>query len=218
MIVAFLNQKGGSGKTTLAINVTYGLKTLGYSTALIDTDPQGTARDWHGMSGGTQLHVIGLDRPTFDKDLAALGLKRDWVCLDGVSQVSTIAIKTIRCADIVLIPVQPSPYDLWASEVIVEHIKQHQELSAGSPRAAFVINRRITSTRIGKDFVRALKDLELPMFESCTHQRIVYPTNSLVGLTVFEEKPNPASDEILNICHELINFAGGTNGNQKITV
>lgn len=209
MIVAFLNQKGGSGKTTLAINVTYGLKTLGYSTALIDTDPQGTARDWHGMSGGTQLHVIGLDRPTFDKDLAALGLKRDWVCLDGVSQVSTIAIKTIACSDVVLIPVHPSPYDLWASEIIVRHIKERQLIARGQPKAAFVINRRIASSRIGKDFGRALAELDLPIFESCTHQRIIYPTNSLVGLTVFEEKPNPASDEVLSICHELISFVGG---------
>lgn len=208
MLVAFLNQKGGSGKTTLSINVAYGLKTLGYSTALIDTDPQGTARDWHEASGGTQLDVIGLDRPTFNKDLAALGLKRDWICLDGVSQVSNVAIRTITCADVVLIPVHPSPYDLWASEAMVEHIKDRQEITGGTPKAAFVINRRIATTRIGKDFRDALCALNLHVFESRTHQRTIYPTNSLAGLTVFEEKPNAASDEIIAICHELINFTG----------
>ncbi len=208
MLVAFLNQKGGSGKTTLALNVTYGLKTLGYSTALIDTDPQGTARDWHEVSGGTQLDVIGLDRPTFDKDLSALGLKRDWICLDGVSQVSNIALKTITCADVVLIPIHPSPYDLWASEEIVDHIKSRQETTNGRPKAAFVINRRIASTKIGQEFRRTLTYLDLPVFKGATHQRTIYPSNAFVGLTVFEEKPNAASDEILSICHELINFAG----------
>src|SRR5690348_11137425 len=69
MIVAILNQKGGVGKTTLSVNLSSALKMKRKNVLLVDTDPQGSARDWHARGSGDLLNVVGLDRPTLDKDL-----------------------------------------------------------------------------------------------------------------------------------------------------
>ena len=77
-IVAVLNQKGGSGKTTLAINLAHALQEDGATVLLVDADPQGSARDWHEQNGGAVLDVVGLDRETLARDLKVVGTY-DWV-------------------------------------------------------------------------------------------------------------------------------------------
>ncbi len=66
MIISILNQKGGAGKTTISVNLARGLKQDGGSVLLVDSDPQGSARDWHAAGNGELITVIGLDRPTLD--------------------------------------------------------------------------------------------------------------------------------------------------------
>src|SRR5688572_16127247 len=109
MIVSLINQKGGVGKTTLAINLAYCFKKHGHSVLLVDSDPQGSARNWHAQNEGAKLDIIGLDRPTIDQDLKNLRFDHEWIFIDGVPQTSVMAAKTVKCSDVVLIPVQPSP-------------------------------------------------------------------------------------------------------------
>ena len=71
-VVAVLNQKGGVGKTTLATHLARALQLKGAKVLLIDSDPQGSARDWHAAGEGKLISVVGLDRPTLDKDLRAV--------------------------------------------------------------------------------------------------------------------------------------------------
>ena len=111
---AILNQKGGAGKTTISVNLAMALQQSGQRVLLVDSDPQGSARDWHAAGNGSLLTVIGLDRPTLDKDIKALnGYNK--ILIDGAPQLAEMAVSPIKCADIVLIPVQPSPYDIWAA-------------------------------------------------------------------------------------------------------
>ena len=65
-VIAVLNQKGGAGKTTLATHIARGLQLSGKSTLLVDSDPQGSARDWAAVREDHPLTVIGIDRPTID--------------------------------------------------------------------------------------------------------------------------------------------------------
>jgi chromosome partitioning protein len=71
-VIAVLNQKGGSGKTTIATNLAHALQRDGYKVLLVDSDPQGSTRDWNEANGGNIIPVVGLDRETLAKDLQAI--------------------------------------------------------------------------------------------------------------------------------------------------
>src|SRR5215475_6691029 len=129
MIISLLQEKGGSGKTTISINLAHSFKSLGYNVLLVDSDPQGSARDWHTNNNGNTLDVIGLDRPTIDKDIKRFVRQYDFIFIDGAPHLSAMVTKTIVVSDLILIPVQPSPYDVWASASLVSLIKQRQEIT-----------------------------------------------------------------------------------------
>jgi chromosome partitioning protein len=147
-IIAVLNQKGGSGKTTIATNLAHALALGGVKVLLVDSDPQGSARDWNEANGGQVLPVVGLDRETLPTDLKAISGGYDFVVVDGAPQVARLAAAAVKVADLVLIPVQPSPYDIWAAADLVEVVKARQEITDGKPVAAFVISRSIRNTKL----------------------------------------------------------------------
>lgn len=214
MIISILNQKGGTGKTTLAVNLARCLTIHNEKTLLVDSDPQGSARNWHVNSNGELLDVIGLDRPTIDKDINKFKFDYKYIIVDGAPQLSTMALKTILISDIVLIPVQPSPYDVWATKDMVDLVKARQEVTNGQLKAAFVISRQITNTNIGKDIRGLLEEFELPVFHNGTFQRVSYAV-SANGSTVFDEHCQPhyisARLEIENILRELKEFSCDQN-------
>ncbi len=206
-VVAVLNQKGGAGKTTLATNLARTLQLEGAQVLLIDSDPQGSARDWHAAADGELLPVVGLDRPTLDKDLQAIAGGYDWIVIDGAPQLQDMAISAIKAANVILIPVQPSPYDVWACSDLVELIKARQEVTDGRPRAAFVISRAITRTIISRDVREALEEYSLPTFEHGTFQRVIYANSATQGLTPVDQEPDgEAANEIRQVTEELKAF------------
>lgn len=207
-ILAVLNQKGGVGKTTLSTNIARALQVDNQKVLLVDADPQGSARDWHAASNGSFLNVIGIDRPTLDKDIKAVTNDFDWIIIDGAPQLANMAVAAIKCADIVLIPVQPSPYDIWASEDLVDIIKERQKITDGKPKAAFLISRQITNTTLGREVREALSSYEFPVFKNGTFQRVIYAKSAAIGETVIDSEPNSdAANEIKAITIELKDFA-----------
>ena len=203
--IAFLSQKGGAGKTTLATCVARQLQLDGHEVILIDADPQGSARDWRAATDRETVLVVGLDRPTLDKDIKALSDNgKKWVIIDGAPRNEAMTLSAIKAADLVLIPVQPSPYDVWASEDLVSVIKARQEVTDGKPKAAFVISRVIRRTELSRDVYSALDEMGLPVLQSDTTQRQIYPKAAAEGLTPADIEPKgEAAKEIQTLVKEI---------------
>jgi chromosome partitioning protein len=184
-VIAVLNQKGGSGKTTIATHLARAFQIAGSSVVLIDSDPQGSARDWAAAREEQPLSVIGIDRPTIERDLKSLA-KTDFVVIDGAPQASDLAVSAIKAAHFVLIPVQPSPYDIWAAADLVDLVKQRIEVTDGKLQAAFVVSRAIAGTKLGQEVADALAGYGLPVLASRIMQRVIYPGSAATGQTAFD--------------------------------
>ncbi|MGE6573028.1 MULTISPECIES: ParA family partition ATPase [Psychrobacter] len=206
-VIAVLNQKGGSGKTTIATHLARGLQLQGHSVLLVDSDQQGSARDWRAVDEDNPVPVIGLDRPTLDKDLKNVSNK-EFVVIDGSPQATNLALSAIKAADFVLIPVQPSPYDVWATSDLVELVQQRIEMTDGKLKAAFVVSRAIQNTNIGKEVAAVLQDYNLPVLDARIVQRVSYPNSASVGKTVFETESakSNAVTEITQLVNEVKTF------------
>ncbi|MBD2303576.1 ParA family partition ATPase [Nostoc sp. FACHB-190] len=203
-VIAVLNQKGGSGKTTIATNLAHALKRDNYTVLLVDSDPQGSARDWNEASGGNIIPVVGLDRETLAKDLQAISQGYNWIVIDGAPQIAKLSAAAVKAADLVLIPVQPSPYDIWACADLVDIIAARREVTDGKPKAAFVISRAIKNTKLSGEINQALSDYGLPVLKAGTTQRVVYPTTAAEGLTVFSDPSSDAAREINTLKKEVL--------------
>lgn len=210
MIISILNQKGGTGKTTLAVNIAREYTKRSFSTLLIDSDSQGSALRWHEESGGELIDLTCLPVTTLDKDVIKFKDRYQRIIIDGIPRVSPLTVCAIKAADIVLIPVQPSPYDVWATEDLVRLVKERIEMTDGKLKAAFVVSRKIKGTLLEKEIIDQLNYFELPSFRNGTYQRIEYAKSVQEGRTVCEQETE-AKKEIINIVNELEDFCHGTN-------
>jgi chromosome partitioning protein len=201
-IISILNQKGGVGKTTLATNIATKLYRDGEKVLLVDTDKQGSARDWHAASNN-EMAVVGIDRPTLDKDIQKIADNFDWIIIDGSPSLQDMAISAIKCSDLIIIPVTPSPYDVWATSELVELIKYRQQLTEGKPKAYFCISRRIVKTVISNETLEALKEFDLPRLENATTHLVAYVNSVKQGQTVFDTRDAKAKQEITDIVNEI---------------
>ena len=205
-VISVLNQKGGSGKTTIATHLARAIQLKGFSVLLVDSDPQGSSRDWAAVNEENPVPVVGIDRPTIERDLKRIA-EKDYVIIDGAPQAADLAISAIKASDIIIIPVQPSPYDIWATSDLVDLVKQRIEMTDGKLKAVFVVSRTIKGTKIGKEISVALSDYGLPVLDTSITQRVIYPTSASIGSSVLDEEPaGEASKEINNLINEILSI------------
>ena len=207
MIVALLNQKGGVGKTTLALHLAGAWAAQGLRVLVIDADPQGSALDWseqRGREGLPRLFcVLGLARETLHRELSEIARDADHVVVDGPPRVTGIARSALLAADVVLMPATPSPFDGWASS---EMLRLLGEARIFRPEliARFVLNRCAARTVIAREIGDALADSNPPMLASRIGQRVAFADAARTGRLVCElERANPAASEIAALASEV---------------
>jgi chromosome partitioning protein len=202
MIIGVINQKGGVGKTTVSVNLAAALSQTRRRVLLVDADPQGSALAWSSLREAEPLFpVIGMAKPTLHRELPALARDYDIVVIDGAPRVNELSRAAILASDLVVIPLQPSPYDVWASADTVRLVREAQQFRAGI-RAAFLINRRVANTVIGRDAAGALAEFEdIPVLDVALGQRVIFAETAAKGQTVVEVAPTSEA------AHELARLA-----------
>ncbi|GAA5107725.1 ParA family partition ATPase [Bartonella jaculi] len=208
MIIGLLNQKGGVGKTTLSVNLAASFARAGARVLLIDGDPQGSALDWAAARENAPLFpVVGLPRATIHKEIRQIGHNYDYIIIDGPPRVTDLARSALMASDFVLIPVQPSPYDIWAADGIVKLIDEARVYKENL-KAAFVINRKIVNTAIGRDVGEALAVYPVHVLSASVAQRVIFAEATAQGRAVYEiNEQGPAAAEIEAVAAEIKELA-----------
>lgn len=212
MVITFLNLKGGCGKTTLSIHVASTLALAGKKVILIDADEQKSSIHWAETREQEPIFTIaGIPSNTIHKQIKMMQDDYDFIIVDGPPRTSSVSRSCVAASNLVLIPVTPSPYDVWAASEIVEILSNvKQSLSEYKKiHAAVIINRKIYNTNLGKEVEIALEEYALPIFKTVIHQRIAYAESAASGTSVIEEDPTSiAGKEIKALVEEIIVFAG----------
>jgi chromosome partitioning protein len=207
MIIAFVNQKGGVGKTTLALHIASELAKTGERVTVIDADPQGSALDWAQVRSrceyARRFAVIGLARETLHLEVPDIARVNDHVVIDGPPRVTALTRSAIVASDVVVIPVQPSPFDLWASHEIVSLVKEAQVFK---PRLCpvFVANRVIVGTVIARALRQPLARTAIRQLDVEVCQRVVFAECSSSGRLAYElDAKGRAAREISLLADEI---------------
>lgn len=207
MIVALLNQKGGVGKTTLALHLAGEWARRGHRVTLVDADPQGSALDWseqRAREGLPRLFgTVGLARDTLHREAPELARNADHVVIDGPPRVAGLMRSALLAADVILIPAQPSPFDGWASAEILRLVEEAR-LFRPQLVVRFVLNRCAARTIIARETSDALAEQDPPVLRAPVGQRVVFAAAAQSGRLVFEiEHDSIAAREITKLAAEV---------------
>ncbi|GAW87584.1 chromosome partitioning protein [Bathymodiolus platifrons methanotrophic gill symbiont] len=164
---------------------------------MVDSDPQGSLRDWSATNEGELVSVIGLDRETLAKDIEGVKAPYDFVIIDGRAKAEKMAGAAIRAADIVLIPVAPSALDIWGASDITEAIAARHGVTEGKPQTHFIINAATKNTKL-------IEESGFKPLDTVLYSREIYKQTMGEGLTVHSGKNADALEEIENLTTEIM--------------
>ena len=203
-VIAVVGNKGGAGKTTLSVNLAAGMAKQA-RIAVLDADPQGASLQWREIANAQ--NSISVFPAGEDLQVQAIELAREFDnvvvdCPPSVHAPQTISV--LEVCDLALIPVQPSPVDLWAT-VHIERAITNAQLTNPSLRSLLVINQLETRTTLSRVVREALTEISLPVARTALKRRAVYRNSALEGKSVFEmgARGAAAAEELEQLIQEV---------------
>ncbi len=207
-VVTVAQQKGGAGKTTLVIQLATALAALGRRVALVDIDPQGSLTGWmrlreHRQREAAELRFSMIGGWRLGVEIDRLKREADIILVDTPPHTEIDAKAAVRGADLVLVPVQPSTLDVWASQATVELAAREKR------RLALVLNRVPPRGRAVEEARQALAELGAPALANQLGNRQAFVTSIAQGLGVVESEPrSPAADEARALAEDVARRLG----------
>lgn len=201
-VITIAQQKGGAGKTTVAAHLGIALMQRGKRVVLIDIDPQGSLTAWHTIreerfgEGYTGVAFGALSGWRVGSEISRLKNEYDAIIIDSPPHTETEAKTAIREADLVIIPVQPSPTDLWATKATVEICERERK------QYRVLMNRLNPNSKLAVQIVKELKKV----LKNHLGNRVAFASALLEGRCVTETAPtSPAAEEIKTLTKEIWN-------------
>lgn len=213
-VFAIGGQKGGVGKTTIALALVAEWLSRGLQVLLVDGDPQRTATTWHNVAVEAQQPVptlVAMGATMWKPDqLPRLAEGFDVVIIDTPPRLAEVQRAALMVADVTVLPCGPSAHDCWALAETLELVEQaktmRQEL-----RACVLLTRKVNNTVIGREAREVLNGTGLPVLESELCYRTDYQEASAAGRGASTYRVGSAAAmETRLFVEELEEFAGMT--------
>jgi chromosome partitioning protein len=204
-ILALVGNKGGAGKTTLSVNLATLLNARA-PTLLLDADPQRSSLQWRNLAADERMVTVLDAVDDLPGALETARRRYEYLVLDCPPSVhAEQTAQALELCDLALIPVQPSPLDLWASVYIEERLQAAQAQNPAL-RAYLVINQLEPRTRLSRQMRQALAEMSLPAAATAIHRRMVYRSAVLEGRTVLHmgRRGAAATEEIEALIREVL--------------
>ena len=202
-VITVAQQKGGSGKTTVAVNLAVALRGRGVSVALLDTDPQGSMGRWYlerlerrGEDEALEFGTSSAWGASYESE--KLKKRFDFVIIDTPPKIDSDLRPSLRVADLVLVPVATSHVDLWATESVLELAQR-----VGRP-VLMVLNRAPGRAKLTQDVIAQLDGLHAPRARTVLGNRVIFAETLGEGLGVVEkDRGSAAAAEVEALVDEI---------------
>jgi len=199
-VICVAQQKGGSGKTTIAANLAVAFSRSGSSVALLDTDPQGSLGRWFMARRDNGDDTLGFSTASaWGVSYECDKLKRsfDYVLIDTPPKVDADLRPALREADLVLVPVAASQVDVWATESVLDLARRERR------EALIVVNRAKAGTRVLDDVGKALDAMDARRMTTMLGSRVAYAETLGQGRGVLERGKGAWTAEIEGLAEEI---------------
>lgn len=204
-IIACVNEKGGTGKTTVSTNLAAALHRRGKKVVLVDADTQGSTRDWRDASpaDANLPPVVAIDRPQILASSLQTLAHYDYVVIDGPAKAESMAAAIVRVAHVALVVIQPSGVDLWASAATVKLIRSKTDVG-GKIDAAFLINRSSGTSKLSKLVKEGeWNEYGIEQLDATIGNRVAFAQALTDGISVYDLTDSQAKAEIDFVIQEL---------------